>query len=91
MIISKPVDERLLYKIVGIERNHLQKKAKEIKQNSAPKNEKCIDLAYLESRTKSNPTLMMEMICLLQQTRPLVTATRKLVKQRLGITSSLST
>jgi hypothetical protein len=39
MIISKPVDERLLYKIVGIERNHLQKKAKkEIKQNSAPKN-----------------------------------------------------
>jgi PAS domain S-box-containing protein len=74
--IAKPVDERLLYsKIVGIVRKPSSKKAKEIKQNSAPKNEKCIDLAYLESRTKSNPTLMMEMIgAYLQQTRPLVTA-----------------
>jgi len=92
--IAKPVDERLLYsKIVGIVRKPSSKKAKEIKKNSASKNEKCIDLTYLESRTKSNPKLMMEMIAAyLQQTRPLVTAlTRKLVKQRLGITSGLST
>lgn len=74
--IAKPVDERLLYsKIVGIVRKPSSKKAKEIKQNSAPKNEKCIDLAYLESRTKSNPKMMMEMIdAYIQQTRPLVTA-----------------
>jgi PAS domain S-box-containing protein len=74
--IAKPVDERLLYsKIVGIVRKPSSKKAKEVKKNIPPKNDKCIDLGYLNSRTKSNPKLIMEMIAAyLQQTPPLVTA-----------------
>jgi hypothetical protein len=35
---------------------------KEIKKNIVPKKQKYIDLGYLDSRTKSNPKLMMEMI-----------------------------
>ena len=39
---------------------------------------KCIDLAYLIHRTKSNPALMLEMISLyLEQTPPLITAMKK--------------
>jgi CheY-like chemotaxis protein len=74
--IAKPVDERLLYsKIVNIVRKYTSKKEKEMKKNTAPKTQKYIDLAYLDSRTKSNPKLMMEMIAAyLQQTPPLVTA-----------------
>jgi hypothetical protein len=45
------------------------------KSNNKSKNLKCIDLDYLIHRTKSNPTLMMEMISLyLEQTPPLVIA-----------------
>ncbi|NGY38815.1 PAS domain S-box protein [Flavobacterium sp. XN-5] len=74
--IAKPVDERLLYsKIVNIVRKHTSKKEKEMKKNIVPKTQKYIDLGYLDSRTKSNPKLMMEMIAAyLQQTPPLVTA-----------------
>ena len=39
---------------------------------------KCIDLVYLNQRTKSNPTLMMEMISLyLVQTPPLISAIKQ--------------
>jgi HPt (histidine-containing phosphotransfer) domain-containing protein len=39
---------------------------------------KCIDLEYLNTRTKSNPQLMMEMIRLyLEQTPPLINAMKK--------------
>jgi CheY-like chemotaxis protein/HPt (histidine-containing phosphotransfer) domain-containing protein len=74
--IAKPVDERLLYsKIVGIVRKPLSKKAKEMKRNIIVQKPKCTDLGYLESRTKSNPKLMMEMIAAyLQQTPTVVTA-----------------
>jgi PAS domain S-box-containing protein len=74
--IAKPVDERLLYsKIVGIVRKPLAKKAKEMKKNIIVQKPKCTDLGYLESRTKSNPKLMMEMIAAyLQQTPTVVTA-----------------
>jgi len=71
--IAKPVDERLLYsKIVG-----LVKKPIIIKQNGngthPDKKLRCIDLAYLIHRTKSNPKLMMEMISVyLEQTPPLI-------------------
>ncbi|TDE02640.1 ATP-binding protein [Flavobacterium hiemivividum] len=77
--IAKPVDERLLYsKIVSIVRKYTSKKEKEIKQITMPKTQKYVDLSYLESRTKSNPKLMMEMIAAyLQQTPPLVTAMKE--------------
>jgi CheY-like chemotaxis protein/nitrogen-specific signal transduction histidine kinase/HPt (histidine-containing phosphotransfer) domain-containing protein len=74
--IAKPVDERLLYnKIIG-----LIKKPIVSDFNAHNRNEggcivkpKCIDLEYLMRRTKSNPTLMMEMISLyLEQTPPLI-------------------
>ncbi len=40
--------------------------------------EKCINLAYLANRTKSNPALMLEMIALyLKQTPPLVEAMKQ--------------
>ncbi|MEI9912050.1 MAG: response regulator [Bacteroidota bacterium] len=79
--IAKPVDERLLYsKIMG-----LVKKPLFIKPNGDEANEtlqseklKCINLAYLIHRTKSDPALMMEMISLyLEQTPPLVSVMKQ--------------
>jgi PAS domain S-box-containing protein len=77
--IAKPVDERLLYnKIVS-----LVKKPKPVKSylqngsNIANKT-KCIDLEYLIQRTKSNPSLMMEMISIyLKQTPPLISTMKQ--------------
>jgi PAS domain S-box-containing protein len=79
--IAKPVDERVLYsKIMSL-----------IKKPPLPlpvipaegtgvdsKAVRCIDLAYLIRRTKSDPKLMMEMISLyLEQTPPLITAMKQ--------------
>lgn len=78
--LAKPVDEKQLYnKIVNIlNKSNLDKFA----QNHIDKFEdnilteektRCIDLVYLNQRTKSNPKLMMEMIALyLGQVPPLV-------------------
>ncbi|MDB5284374.1 MAG: hybrid sensor histidine kinase/response regulator, partial [Bacteroidota bacterium] len=73
--IAKPVDEKLLYnKIIGLVKKPAPVKLKTEQQFE--KNDiklRCIDLNYLSLKTKSNPTLMMEMISLyLQQTPPLV-------------------
>lgn len=39
---------------------------------------KCVDLTYLNKRTKANPALMMEMITLyLEQTPPLIMTMKK--------------
>jgi len=72
--IAKPVDERMLYsKIVGLVKKPIKQFLENSEEESAKKNEKCIDLDYLMHRTKSDPTLMMEMISLyLEQTPPLV-------------------
>lgn len=82
--VTKPVDERLLYsKIVGIIRKPSSLKDNELKKNSLAKNSKCIDLAYLNSRTKSNPKLMMEMIAAyLLQTPPLITAMKQSLTEK---------
>ena len=79
--IAKPVDERLLYsKIIGL----FQKPtAAAIAAAAAVVNEeikqmRCIDLAYLVKRTKSDPALMMEMISLyLEQTPPLISTMKQ--------------
>ena len=77
--IAKPVDERLLYsKIVGL----VKKPMPIIVQKDGVKERvvriKCIDMDYLSRRTKSNPTLMMEMISLyLEQTPPLINAMKQ--------------
>jgi len=79
--ISKPVDERLLYsKIVGLVKKVSTTNFPEIKTEDVVANEMChcIDLGYLNTRTKSNPVLMMEMISLyLEQTPPLISAMNK--------------
>jgi PAS domain S-box-containing protein len=74
--LAKPVDEKLLYrKIIGAVKNisKVTKAGLEI-QPEKIKN-KFTNLAYLNTRTRSNPVLMMEMISLfLEQTPPLVMA-----------------
>ncbi|MGG9962600.1 ATP-binding protein [Ferruginibacter sp. SUN106] len=78
--IAKPVDERLLYsKIVGlVKKPPFVKVAAEEIENPSIKKIKCIDLDYLLHRTKSNPSLMMEMISLyLEQTPPLISAMKQ--------------
>jgi len=77
--IAKPVDEKLLYsKIVGlVKRPPPIKELKEEEENQNLKS-KCIDLDYLNHRTKSDSKLMMEMISLyLEQTPPLVNAMKQ--------------
>jgi CheY-like chemotaxis protein len=74
--ISKPIDERLLYsKIVGLVKKNMKTEVinnNEIDFTSIQKI-KCIDLNYLNQRTKSNPALMMEIITLyLEQTPTLI-------------------
>jgi PAS domain S-box-containing protein len=80
--IAKPVDERLLYtKIVGsVKKNLPGNEVIEIENGTLPKI-RCIDLGYLNQRTKSNPALMMQMISLyLEQTPPLITAMKQALK-----------
>ncbi|MFT7161532.1 MAG: PAS domain S-box-containing protein [Bacteroidia bacterium] len=78
--IAKPVDERLLYtKIMNL----VKKPEKRLSSDNEGMNsgESCIDLEYLNKRTKSNPKLMMEMITLyLEQTPPLIKAMKNSFK-----------
>ena len=84
--IAKPVDERILYsKIVGLAKKTspmIPDEPKLVQPDSFELKEikkiKCINLEYLNNRTKSNPQLMMEMIQLyLDQTPPLINAMKK--------------
>lgn len=79
--IAKPVDERLLYsKILNLIQLPSKQKITESSDYSADQesNESCIDLAFLNKRTKSNPSMMMEMISLyLEQTPRLIKAMNK--------------
>ncbi|GCC50788.1 hypothetical protein SanaruYs_10060 [Chryseotalea sanaruensis] len=78
--IAKPVDERVLYsKIVSLVKKVSTKIVEpEIISEQISDREPCIDLAYLNQRTKSNPELMKEMISLyLMQTPPLVNAMKQ--------------
>jgi PAS domain S-box-containing protein len=83
--IAKPIDERLLYsKIVGIlKKPKLAKLTAKLKENIEDKKIKCIDLVYLNQRTKSNPKLMMEMISLyLAQTPPLINTIKQSLEEK---------
>ncbi|MCF8451396.1 MAG: response regulator [Taibaiella sp.] len=76
--LAKPIDERLLYsKIVGlIKRKHALKDTVVMPVEIEKK--RCIDLAYLMRRTKSNPAMMLEMISLyLDQIPPLITVMKQ--------------
>nr|WP_167400497.1 PAS domain S-box protein [Flavobacterium glaciei] len=83
--IAKPIDERLLYsKILGIlKKPKLAKLTEKLTKNIEDKKIKCIDLVYLNQRTKSNPKLMMEMISLyLAQTPPLITTIKQSLEDK---------
>jgi PAS domain S-box-containing protein len=84
--ISKPVDERLLYsKIVSLaKKSSLMTPEEEVLVEISPgKVVRCIDLTFLNQRTKSNPKLMMEMIALyLEQTPPLIDAMKQSFQQK---------
>ncbi len=88
--IAKPVDERLLYsKIIGIlKKPKLEKTSTSLAKNQECKNItekkiKCIDLVYLNQKTKSNPKLMMEMISLyLSQTPPLINTIKQSLEDK---------
>lgn len=77
--ISKPVDERLLYrKIIDSIKKEVPFMAKKSKY---------IDLTYLNNRTKSNPSLMKEMISLyLEQTPLLISQINKSISDKNMIT-----
>ncbi|MFV8342985.1 response regulator [Flavobacterium sp. XS2P39] len=82
--IAKPVDERVLYsKIVGLIKKYKLNTKEESKNNSIPVEKiKYIDLDYLNHRTKSNPTLIMEMISLyLAQTPELINTIKQSLEQ----------
>jgi hypothetical protein len=64
--------------------NHLQRRLKESKKIVVDKVQKHIDLGYLDSRTKSNPKLMMEMIAAYLQQTPLVAAMGESMKTKTG-------
>jgi len=72
--IAKPVDERLLYsKILGAVRKSIAANTSSDTVQGEPRKLRCTDMDYLNRRTKSNPTLMMEMISLyLEQTPTLI-------------------
>lgn len=76
--LAKPVDEKLLYsKILGAINNAISTKAQK-KQNQIENKERITNLNYLMTRTKSNPTLMVEMISLyLEQTPPLLSSMKE--------------
>jgi PAS domain S-box-containing protein len=80
--IAKPVDERLLYsKIVGLVKKNKPDLTSLDTQVIMNKKIKCTNMDFLLRRTKSNPTLMMEMISLyLEQTPPLIHAMKKAMK-----------
>src|SRR5690606_25345752 len=82
--IAKPVDEKLLYsKIIGIVKK--TSKVNEVSLEVQPEItiKKYTNLDYLNTRTKSNPALMTEMISLyLQQTPPLVKAMKQGYKEK---------
>ena len=66
--IAKPVDEQLLYtKIIGLVKKNVPLKV------TTTEKVRYTNLSYLIKRTKSDPKLMIEMICLyLEQTPPLI-------------------
>jgi PAS domain S-box-containing protein len=79
--ISKPIDEKLLYsKIIS----NVKKPNSVVEQNVEPDLDtiklKCIDLAYLMTRTKSEPKLMTEIInAFLIQTPELISTIKQSV------------
>ncbi len=82
--IAKPVDERILHnKIVSLVKKMAQNLSNAKEELIISPILKCIDLAYLNRRTKSDPDLMMQMITLyLEQIPPLIGAMKQSLKDK---------
>jgi PAS domain S-box-containing protein len=84
--LAKPIDEKLLYnKIIGLVKKPMPVDVTKFNEEAALKIElkRCIDLNYLNLRTKSNPALMMEMILLyLEQTPPLIISMKRSLEEK---------
>jgi CheY-like chemotaxis protein len=82
--IPKPVDERLLYsKIVGAVKKRMPSEGYKVAVKVESEMLKCTDLNYLNLHTKSNPTLMMEMIsAYLIQTPALVKTMKQSLQEK---------
>ncbi len=82
--IPKPVDEKLLYsKIISLVKKPIYPMKQKGRMLTRAKKLKCINLDYLIHLTKSDPTLMMEMISTyLEQTPPLITAMKVGLKNK---------
>ena len=79
--LAKPVDEKELYvKIVGLAKPALKKivSEEELIVSKPDANMRCIDLKYLNARTKSSPVLMREMIQLYLAQTPLLVNSMKM-------------
>ena len=84
--IAKPVDEKLLYsKIISLVKQPASVKHIEFEEEVNHESEKlkCTNLDYLQKLTKSNPSLMMEMISLyLEQTPPLIISMKQSLQDK---------
>jgi PAS domain S-box-containing protein len=86
--IAKPVDERLLYtKIINLVKKQVPVKLiepeKEIIDGVKKERARCINLDYLNLRTKSNSILMMEMIAVyLEQTPTLISSMKESLQNK---------
>jgi len=82
--IAKPVDEKLLFnKIIGLVKKPSLINIPKSEENDLTKRLRCIDMAFLIHRTKSNPELMSEMISLyLEQTPPLLIAMKESLENK---------
>ena len=80
--IAKPIDEKLLYsKIVGLVKKPMMKyQPQEVNGNEQAVISRCIDLTYMIRLTKSDRTLMTQIMTIyLQQTPPLIKAMKQSV------------
>ncbi|MBK5208839.1 MAG: PAS domain S-box protein [Flavobacteriaceae bacterium] len=77
--IAKPVDDRLLYsKMIGFLKKNPVAIEPNLSEFAKTVKIKCTNLNYLNTRTKSNRILMMEMISLyLEQTPPLISTMKQ--------------
>lgn len=71
--IAKPIDEALLYrKIVTLIKDTVRTSTDKIVQDIAVEEVKCINLAYLYTRTKSKPNYLKEIILIYLEQTPML-------------------
>lgn len=82
--LAKPVNDRLLYsKIINLVKNSKKSRPKNVSLIELKENIRFVNLKYLNSKTKSNPAIMLEMINLyLEQTPPLILEMSNSMRQK---------